>query len=97
MVATAAPGRAVPARPECSVGVMTDQQSVTRTYAVTGMTCEHCVRAVTDELSALPGVEEVRVDLAARTATVTSAAPLPPESVRAAVDEAGYELDGGGA
>ncbi|MET7751040.1 heavy metal-associated domain-containing protein [Micromonospora sp. NPDC005367] len=72
-----------------------DQQAVTRTYAVTGMTCEHCVRAVTDELAALPGVREVRVDLAAGTATVSSADPLPDEMVRAAVDEAGYELGSG--
>ncbi|MEV1331477.1 heavy metal-associated domain-containing protein [Micromonospora costi] len=74
-----------------------DQQEVVRTYAVTGMTCEHCVRAVTDELSTLPGVREVRVDLATGTATVTSAQPLPDEVVRAAVDEAGYELGDGGA
>ncbi|WP_319459896.1 heavy metal-associated domain-containing protein [Micromonospora sp. RTP1Z1] len=74
---------------------MTEQRPVTQTYAVTGMTCEHCVRAVTGELSALPGVEEVRVDLAAGTATVTSVGPLPVESVRAAVDEAGCELAGG--
>ena len=66
-----------------------------RTYLVTGMTCEHCVRAVTDELAALPGVREVRVDLAAGTATVSSADPLPDEMVRAAVDEAGYELGSG--
>ncbi|MGC4852499.1 heavy-metal-associated domain-containing protein [Micromonospora sp. DT4] len=76
---------------------MTDQQLVTRVYAVTGMTCAHCVSAVTDELSALPGVRQVKVDLATGTATVTSAAPLPDDSVRAAVDEAGYELDAGGA
>ncbi|MEU4676463.1 heavy metal-associated domain-containing protein [Micromonospora sp. NPDC023737] len=72
-----------------------DQQAVTRTYAVTGMTCEHCVRAVTDELAALPGVREVRVDLATGTATVSSAELLPDEMVRAAVDEAGYELGSG--
>ncbi|SCL13715.1 Copper chaperone CopZ [Micromonospora rhizosphaerae] len=74
---------------------MTEQRPVVQTYAVTGMTCEHCVRAVTEELSALPGVEEVRVDLARGTATVASTEPLPVESVRAAVDEAGYELAGG--
>ncbi|MEU5723317.1 MULTISPECIES: heavy-metal-associated domain-containing protein [unclassified Micromonospora] len=74
---------------------MTEQRPVTQTYAVSGMTCEHCVRAVTEELSALPGVEEVRVDLAAGTATVTSSDALPVETVRAAVDEAGYELAGG--
>ncbi|MEV4823528.1 heavy metal-associated domain-containing protein [Micromonospora sp. NPDC049274] len=76
---------------------MTDQQPVTRAYAVTGMTCAHCVRAVTDELSALPGVRQVQVDLASGTATVTSDNPLSDESVRAAVDEAGYVLDAGGA
>ncbi|WP_089155305.1 heavy-metal-associated domain-containing protein [Micromonospora sp. NBS 11-29] len=76
---------------------MTEQRPVVQTYTVTGMTCEHCVRAVTEELSALPGVDEVRIDLAQGTATVTSDAPLPVESVRAAVDEAGYELAGGGA
>jgi copper chaperone CopZ len=74
---------------------MTDQGSVTQTYAISGMTCEHCVRAVTDELSALPGVDEVRVDLPAGTATIVSAGPLPLESVRGAVDEAGYELVAG--
>ncbi|MGY0007700.1 heavy-metal-associated domain-containing protein [Micromonospora sp. I033] len=74
---------------------MTEQRPVVQTYSVTGMTCEHCVRAVTEELSALPGVEEVRIDLAAGTATVTSAAALPLDSVRAAVDEAGYELAAG--
>jgi copper chaperone CopZ len=71
---------------------MADQEPVTRTYRVAGMTCGHCVSAVTEELSALPEVHEVRIDLAAGTATVTGQAPLSPESVRAAVDEAGYEL-----
>jgi copper chaperone CopZ len=66
--------------------------AVIQTYTVTGMTCEHCVRAVTGELSALPGVADVRVDLAAGAVTVTSDAPLPDGAVRAAVDEAGYEL-----
>ncbi|MGV9762978.1 heavy-metal-associated domain-containing protein [Micromonospora tulbaghiae] len=76
---------------------MTEQRPVVQTYTVTGMTCAHCVKAVTEELSALPGVEEVRIDLTSGTATVISAAPLSAESVRAAVDEAGYELVGGGA
>jgi len=68
--------------------------AVTSTYTVTGMTCEHCVDAVTGELSALPGVEGVQIDLGTGTVTVTSAAPLRDEQVRAAVDEAGYELAG---
>ena len=66
------------------------------TYQVTGMTCEHCVRAVTGELKSLGGVSEVTVDLVpgGRSAvTVTSEAPLPAEAVAAALDEAGdYEL-----
>ena len=66
--------------------------AVTSTYTVSGMTCSHCVQAVTRELSALPGVADVQVDLAAGAVTVTSEAPLTDEEVRAAVDEAGYEL-----
>jgi copper chaperone CopZ len=66
--------------------------AVTSTYTVTGMTCEHCVRAVTQELSGLPGVARVEVDLGTGAATVTSDAPLPDDAVRAAVEEAGYEL-----
>jgi len=64
----------------------------TATYAIKGMTCDHCVTAVSSELGQLPGVRDVRVDLAAGTATVTSAEPLDVDTVRDAVDEAGYEL-----
>jgi copper chaperone len=66
--------------------------SVTTTYTVTGMSCEHCVRAVTAELSVLSGVADVRVDLDTGAVTVTSETPLAVGAVRAAVDEAGYEL-----
>lgn len=66
--------------------------AVTSTYQVTGMTCEHCVQAVTKEISALPGVADVRVDLASGGVTVTSETPLSDDAVREAVDEAGYEL-----
>jgi copper chaperone CopZ len=66
--------------------------AVTSTYTVTGMTCGHCVTAVTTELSALPGVADVQVDLGTGAVTVTSAQPLADDAVRAAVDEAGYEL-----
>ena len=66
--------------------------AVTSTYTVTGMTCSHCVQAVTGELSALPGVEEVEIDLTSGAVTVTSELPLTDDEVRAAVDEAGYEL-----
>lgn len=66
--------------------------AVTSTYTVTGMTCAHCVQAVTGEISTLPGVADVRIDLASGAVTVTSEAPLADEAVRAAVDEAGYDL-----
>jgi copper ion binding protein len=64
----------------------------TATYAIKGMTCDHCVSAVSAELGQLPGVRDVRVDLTAGTATVTSTEPLDGQAVRDAVDEAGYEL-----
>lgn len=70
---------------------------VTTTYTVTGMTCGHCAQAVTTELTALSGVDDVQVDVASGAVTVTSAAPLDEADVRAAVDEAGYELAGAGA
>ncbi len=70
--------------------------STTTTYSVTGMTCSHCVAAVTEELSRLDGVSAVDIALNAgggdSRVTVTSAAPLPENAVRAAVDEAGYAL-----
>lgn len=62
------------------------------TYQVQGMTCDHCVRAVTGELTSLDGVTGVDVDLASGAVRVTSDAPLDEAAVRAAVDEAGYEL-----
>ena len=66
--------------------------SITHTYTVSGMTCAHCVQAVTGELGALPGVDDVQVDLGTGAVTVTSEQPLADADVRAAVDEAGYEL-----
>ncbi|GGK96308.1 heavy-metal-associated domain-containing protein [Mangrovihabitans endophyticus] len=68
--------------------------AMTSTYHVTGMTCEHCVRAVTSEISGLAGVRDVQVDLGSGTVTVQSDAPLSDDEIRAAVDEAGYEVAG---
>ncbi len=65
---------------------------VTETYTVAGMTCGHCVEAVTGELVRLPGVRDVQVDLASGAVTVQSDGQLPIDEVRAAVDEAGYAL-----
>ncbi|MDA0565131.1 copper ion binding protein [Streptomonospora sp. S1-112] len=62
------------------------------TVTVKGMTCEHCVKAVTEEVSALPGVTTVDVDLASGRVHVESEAPLSDAQLDAAVDEAGYEI-----
>lgn len=59
---------------------------------VTGMTCEHCTNAVTAELSALPGVRAVEVELASGRVAVHSDRALAPAELAAAVDEAGYEI-----
>lgn len=68
----------------------------TQSYPVTGMTCGHCAGAVTSELKALDGVDDVNVDLVAggtSTVTVTSENPLDDATVAAALDEAGdYQL-----
>jgi copper ion binding protein len=64
----------------------------TSTYAVKGMTCAHCVRSVTEEVSEVPGVTAVDVDLASGRLTVSSERPVDDGAVRAAVAEAGYEV-----
>jgi copper chaperone len=66
----------------------------TATYTVSGMTCGHCVSAVTEEVTQVPGVIAVEVDLASGALTVTSEAPVDEDAVRAAVEEAGYEVSG---
>ncbi|TDC27890.1 copper chaperone [Micromonospora sp. 15K316] len=67
---------------------------VTTTYQVQGMTCGHCVSAVSAEVGAVAGVSDVQVDLATGRVTVTSDSPLDTSTVRSAVDEAGYDLVG---
>jgi copper chaperone len=66
--------------------------TTTATYTVTGMTCEHCVGAVREEVGRIPGVTDVSVDLSSGRVTVTSEGPVTTDDVRASVDEAGYEL-----
>lgn len=61
-------------------------------YKVDGMTCDHCVNAVTEEVSALPGVEEVQINLTDGLVNVRSGQALDFSAVDAAVDEAGYKL-----
>ncbi|MBP2582280.1 MULTISPECIES: heavy-metal-associated domain-containing protein [Streptomyces] len=65
---------------------------LTTVYQVKGMTCGHCEGAVSSEISELPGVSSVTAVASTGQVTVVSAAPLDEEAVRAAVDEAGYEL-----
>ena len=66
--------------------------SDTRTFTVQGMTCGHCVSSVNEEVLEIPGVERVDVVLESGAVTVTSSEPLDDSAVRAAVEEAGYQL-----
>jgi copper chaperone len=63
-----------------------------QTYTVTGMTCGHCVQAITEEIEKLPGVTGVDVDLASGRVAVRSEQELDAGAVAAAVDEAGYQV-----
>ena len=71
----------------------------TTTYLVSGMTCGHCVSAVSEEISKLDGVTGVEVELVAggtsRVSVASTAIPTD-AAVAAAVDEAGYDLVGAG-
>jgi copper chaperone len=70
----------------------TERTEITETFRVQGMTCGHCVAAVTGEVAKLAGVRAVAVDLPSGEVTVSSDAPLARDALAAAVDEAGYEL-----
>lgn len=70
------------------------ETTATTTYRVDGMTCAHCVSAVTTELAAMPGVDEVAVDLDAGTVTVSGASSTDDAAIAAGVQEAGYTLVG---
>ncbi len=65
----------------------------TSTYTVVGMTCGHCVTSVTEEVSAVPGVTDIDVDLATGALVVTSDPGVDDAAVRAAVSEAGYQIN----
>lgn len=66
--------------------------STTETYRVQGMTCDHCVSSVKGEINKLAGVTAVDIDLSTGDVVVTSESELDREALKAAVDEAGYEL-----
>ncbi len=66
----------------------------TRSFTVTGMSCEHCARAVRAEVGKLPGITDIDVDVAAGVVRI-SGEPLPDDAaVRDAIQEAGYEFAG---
>ncbi len=71
---------------------MGTQQSRQKTVNVVGMSCDHCVRAVRGELTKIHGVSDVEVDLASGRVAITATEPIDDEAVRAAVEEAGYEV-----
>jgi len=66
--------------------------SITSQYVVSGMHCHHCVSSVTEEVSAVSGVTDVKVDLDSGQLIVISDTDIPLESIETAVDEAGYSL-----
>ncbi len=71
------------------------EQSLREQYLVEGMTCSHCVASVTEEVSAVDGVESVSVELnvgGASRVMVVSSVPVPVDDIRAAVTEAGYTM-----
>jgi len=66
--------------------------SVTNEYIVSGMHCDHCVSSVTEEVSTVNGVTDVKVDLDSGQLIVISETEIPFQSIEAAVDEAGYSV-----
>lgn len=63
------------------------------TFSVSGMTCEHCVRAVKQEVGDISGVTQVEVELGTpSTVTVQSTEPISQQDLVAAINEAGYEV-----
>jgi copper chaperone len=66
--------------------------SLTQNYTVAGMTCGHCVVSVTEEVQEISGVETVDVVLQTGSLTITSANPVDDATVKAAVEDAGYQL-----
>ena len=71
---------------------MSTSPKSTTILTVDGMTCQHCVAAVTSELCELDGVTQVEVDLATGLVRVESARPIDPTAMSAAVEKAGYEV-----
>ena len=66
--------------------------TTTTTFTVVGMTCDHCVRAVRQEIAGIAGVTEIEVNLTSGLVSVESTEPIDDKAIAAAVDEAGYEV-----
>jgi copper chaperone len=64
----------------------------TRTYSVPGISCDHCKNAIEEEVSQVPGVDKVLVDVPTRLVSVDGGASQ--DAILAAIDEAGYEVAG---
>jgi copper chaperone CopZ len=67
-------------------------ETTTSTFSVSGMTCGHCVAAVTEEVSKIENVRDVDIDLTSGAVTLQSDGPVDPVAFAAAVEEAGYQL-----
>ncbi len=65
----------------------------TTQYRVTGMTCGHCEMSVREEVSQIPGVDEIQVSAESGSLVVTASEPIDDAAVFAAVDEAGYSAE----
>jgi copper chaperone len=65
---------------------------VEKTYLVPDISCEHCVRAITTELSTIPGLEVVRVDIPSKQVVVRHPESVDEDQIRAGIEEAGYEV-----
>lgn len=63
-----------------------------RQYSVPDVSCEHCVSAITGELTKIEGVRDVRVDLEAKTVTVDASESVPEDKIREGIDEAGFDI-----
>jgi copper chaperone len=86
---------AVPAQSSTTSAPAASDAPATTEYLVTGMTCGHCVASVRDEVSTVAGVDSVEVALVkggASRVTVQAAGPIDESAIRAAVEEAGYQL-----
>jgi copper chaperone len=64
-------------------------------FTVVGMTCNSCAMTVSEEVTQVPGVQDVAVELATGRLTVTSDSDLDPALIKGAVEDAGYQLAAG--